>query len=265
MFFNKSDKIKRELQHYDCAIITGASSGIGSAFLDAIKAHSSIPVCNISRRENTFADIQILADLSSKQGLEIVKKEIFNFLQKIDKKNPKILLINNAGFGGYGYFPSPSLEHNLKMIDVNIKALTYLCGILLDVVKSGNGSIINIASTAAFEPCPNLSVYAATKSYVYSFTQSLSYEMRGKAKCLCICPGPTSSNFFKAAGFDTPPLPSGFGHKAEDVAFGALLALAKGKSLKVIGFVNTMQSLLVRILPSSLLLRISGKILDKIR
>ena len=84
-------------------------------------------------------------------------------------------------------------------------------------------------------------------------------------KCLCVAPGPTSSNFFKAAGFDTPPLPSGFGHKPFDVAYAALDALAKNKSLKVVGKLNKLQTAAVKFIPLGLLTRISGLVLSKIR
>lgn len=267
MTSNKIVKLKAYLSQYDCAIITGASSGIGAAFLRVLKELADFPVCDVSRTGNPEADTWISADLANSESLANTLGKLKNFVGKLsENKSPKILIINNAGFGGYGYFPMPDLSHNLRMIDLNVRALVGICGEFMPMLCEGRGAIINIASTAAFQPCPKLSVYAATKAFVYSFTRSLSYEMRGSgASCLCVCPGPTSSNFFKAAGFDSPPLPSGFGHTAKEVAEASLWALCKGKSLKVIGIANTLQSCLVRFIPQGVLLRLSGMILDKIR
>ena len=141
-----------------------------------------------------------------------------------------------------------------------------MCGLFLPEIAAGRGGIINVASTAAFQACPQLSVYAATKAFVKSFSMSLSDELRGSGcKCLCVCPGPTSSMFFKSAGFDSAPLPKWYGHKPEDVALAAFAALSRDAEIVVVGLLNCVQTLLVRLLPERLLLRVSGAVLRRVR
>ena len=177
-----------------------------------------------------------------------------------------MLLVNNAGFGLYGPFPEPNIGRNTDMISLNVSALTRLCAEFLPIIKRGRGSIINISSVAAFEPCPVLAVYAATKAYVKSLSLSLSYEL-GKfgCKCLCVCPGPTSSNFYKTAGFDEPPLSCGLWNVPVDISHAAYAALAKGKVLLVVGFQNRLLEFLSRILPTRFMLTCSGMILERVR
>lgn len=262
--------LKTELSKYDFIVITGASSGIGGAFasvaLDALGGGTKTRFINISRSAAKFENLpnwkSFRCDLTDPDALREcagqVSAEFFD--------GAKILLVNNSGFGAYGEFPEPSLERNLKMIDLNARALVALCGAFKPFVERGGGSIINIASTAAFQACPYLGVYAATKAFVKSFSLSLSFELRPKkCKCLCVCPGPTSSMFFKAAGFESAPLPSNFGHKPEQVATAAYAALAKGRDIVVVGRLNRLQSALVRFIPTRLLLAVSGAVLGKIR
>ncbi len=263
----------KEVAKYDVVVISGASSGIGECFAEFVlnafdKTQKRAKLFNLSRSETKFEKREnfksIFCDLSDSASLnsavEALKREIYLF-----KPDAKLLLINNSGFGAYGEFPMPNLERNLQMIDLNVRALTALCGAFLEDIKKYGGAIINIASTASFQACPYLSVYAATKSYVKSFSLALSHEIGASAKCLCVCPGPTSSMFFKAAGFDSAPLPSGFGHKPIDVVSATFKALKKNKKIMVVGFLNSLQAWGVSFLPTRLLLWISGKILRKIR
>lgn len=270
----KTGFIRRELEKYDAVVITGASSGIGRGFAELIDELVHLKLCNISRN---FPDylldrkdfLHVPCDLKNSEEISRVLPKIFDFLEWSENSEnpaPKILLINNSGFGAYGEFPEPSVARNCEMVDVNVRAMTQLCGMFIPLIRAGKGAVINIASTASFQPCPQLAVYAATKSFVKSFTLGISYELRKRGcKCLCVCPGPTSSNFFKSAGFDTPPLPSGFGHVPRDVAYAALYALARNKILKTVGFINTLQTILAKFIPLPLLVRISGDVLSKIR
>ena len=262
----------KEISKYNVVIISGASSGIGECFaefvLNALNlAQAKAVVFNLSRSATKFDSLEyfnsIKCDLTNSTDLENAVEIIKAEITKVQK--PRVLLINNAGFGAYGLFPMPSEEHNLRMIDLNVRALTSLTSKFLPLITANNGAIINIASTASFQACPYLSVYAATKAYVKSFTQAITYETNGKAKCLCVCPGPTSSMFFKTAGFDNAPLPSGFGHKPIDVVSKSFNALAKGKNFIVVGKLNTFQAIITSFIPRGLMLKISGAILKKIR
>lgn len=255
-----------ELAKYDAVFVTGGSSGIGAAFLRGALEHSRARVFNISRSAPAGLSaarsfVHIPCDLSDASALDSLSARIRVEIAALGTaKPPRVLLVNNAGFGLYGEFPSPDAARNMEMIRLNISAPTRLCAEFLPAIKAGGGSIINVSSLAAFEPCPVLGVYAATKAYVKSFSLSLSYEL-GKhgCKCLCVCPGPTSSNFFKAAGFDDPPLAGGYGHEPAEVAAASYSALAKGRAIVVVGFWNSAIALLARIVPARLLLEISGR------
>ncbi|MBR4597758.1 MAG: SDR family NAD(P)-dependent oxidoreductase [Opitutales bacterium] len=265
-------------QSYSAVILTGGSSGIGRSFLELVyRLPKNILICNISRtksekffeRGNVF-DFQ--CDLSCLDKIDCAFVEIRNLIEKNlqsaenPAKNRKILLINNSGFGAYGPFPEPNLAHNANMIDVNVRALTYLCGKFMPLIRANGGGIINVASTAAWQPCPYLSVYGATKSYVMNFSLALDYEMRKfGAACLCLCPGPTTSNFFRRAGFDKRPLKSNFGHEPEQVALAALFAFCKRKNLKVVGFLNSVLTFANYLIPRSLMGKIAGAILARVR
>ncbi len=266
----RKTKSEKEVSKYDILIITGASSGIGEGFanfaVNAMKADAKI--INISRtptkiNSNLIDNFQ--CDLTDTNALNSTINKIKLFIANYPTP-PKILLINNSGFGAYGTFPAPTIERNLKMIDLNIKALTALCGAFLPEIKAGKGSIINIASTASFQACPQLSVYAASKSYVKSFTIALSQEIQQYGcKCLCVCPGPTSSMFFKSAGFDSAPLPSSFGHKPIDVVLKAFNGLYYNKKMVVVGKLNTLQAIITSLIPECLMVKISALVLGKIR
>lgn len=262
-----------ELAKYDAVFVTGGSSGIGEAFLRGALEHSRARVFNISRSAPSAGlseireFIHIPCDLSDASALDSLSARVRGEISALGtSRPPRVLLVNNAGFGLYGEFPSPDVSRNMQMIRLNVSALTRLCAEFLPAVKAGGGSIINVSSLAAFEPCPVLGVYAATKAYVKSFSLSLSYEL-GKhgCKCLCVCPGPTSSNFFKAAGFDEPPLAGGYGHEPAEVAAASYSALARGRAIVVVGFWNSAVALLARIAPTRLLLEISGRVLERVR
>ncbi len=263
--------VARELNAYDVVVITGASSGIGEGFVEFIDSIASPALCNLSR---SFPDrlsdrknfLNVPCNLQKDEEILSELPKVFDFIKSLGKLNPKILLINNSGFGAYGEFPEPNVSRNCDMVDLNARAVVRLCGEFMPMIVAGRGSIINIASTASFQPCPHLTVYAATKSFVKSFTLGIAYELKKRGcKCLCVCPGPTSSNFFKSAGFDTPPLSGNFGHKPSDVARATFCALAKNRHIVVVGKLNYLQSILVKFIPTSLLLKVSGFVLERVR
>ena len=265
-------QITKELSDYDTVVITGGSSGIGAEFLRTIRKLCNAPICNISRTQPDFLNelkdvVHLPCDLSNLDELKCALPKILEFIKaSSSKENPRLLLINNAGFGSYGEFPQPNIDRNLEMIRLNVSALTFLCGELLNIIKAGKGSIVNISSIAAYQPCPILSVYAATKSYVKSFSLALAYELKKYGcKCLCVCPGPTSSNFFRAAGFDSPPLAGSYGHIPADVVMASLSALSKGKKLVIVGVLNKIQCLIIKFLPENFVLFLSGIILERVR
>ncbi len=269
-FLRKSENLLKEyFNSYGAVVISGASSGIGKAIMEEIfSVEDKIVVFNLSRHSDASFEkysnlIHIRCDLTDQEQVVRAHELI---MEKLGGIRGKILLVNNSGFGGYGLFPAPNIEHNLSMIDLNIRALTHLTGLFLPELKKRGGAVLNVCSTAAWQACPHLNVYAATKAYVMSFSLALGVELRPLGiDVLCLCPGPTSTNFFKAAGFNKRPLPNSFGHTARQVANSALISLAKQKRLKVVGILNSISARMAGFLPKSLSTIISGWILSKIR
>ena len=255
---------------YSLVVISGASSGIGEALAEMFVCGArNVCVCNLSRTESPIESenfVNIACDVSELSQIDRAYEKISELRKARSLDGGKVLLINNSGFGAYGLFPEPNAAHNCDMIDVNVRGLTYLCAKFTETLRKSGGGIINVASTAAFQPCPYLSVYAATKAYVLNFSLALDWELRKfGAKCLCLCPGPTGTNFFKRAGFDKRPLKSDFGHTAQEVAEACIIAYVRGKNLKVVGKLNFLQSMFVNIIPRVWIGRFAGMVLSIFR
>ena len=191
------------------AIITGASSGIGKEFTYQVaQKYTFDEIIIIARREDKLKEIA--AEINSKAGKDLVRplpmditgkegaERFKNFIQ--GEKDFYIgLLINNAGFGTYGPFAETSITRQMEMIDLNCISLTGICGASLPYLKKGS-VIINTASLAAFLPLGNFAVYAASKSYVLSFSIALAAELKDKGIKVCaLCPGSVSSEFANVA------------------------------------------------------------------
>jgi short-subunit dehydrogenase len=168
-------------------------------------------------------------------------------------------LINNAGVGSMGDFLSLDLERELKMIDLNVKSLVELTYLYLAPMRRRRrGHIINVASTAAFQPVPYMATYAATKAFVLSFTEALWDENRSyNIRVMALCPGATETNFFNAAGVRKPPFR--VAETPEDVVDTALRGLDRGKGHIISGWINYVQTQAERLVPRSLVTRIAGK------
>ena len=168
------------------------------------------------------------------------------------------LLINNAGFGSMGEFMAQELERELNMIDLNIKALVDLTyRFLAPMRERGHGAVINVASTAGFQPVPFMGTYAATKAFVLSFSEALWEENRPYGiKVMAICPGVTETNFFDAAGIEKPPMR--VAQTPEQVVDKALRGLERGKSSVISGWSNLLMVGAERLVPRKLVLRVAG-------
>ncbi len=184
------------------ALITGASTGLGKDFAIELskKGYDLVLVArnkekleNLKKELNTNVEIETM-DLS-------VEKNVFSLAKKY--KDDIDLLINNAGYGECGEFNNISLETDLNMIDLNVKALHILTKEFLNVfIKKDKGQILNVASSAAFQPGPLMATYYSTKSYVYNLTMSIYEELRrnkSKVKISVLCPGPVNTEFNKRA------------------------------------------------------------------
>ena len=245
------------------ALITGASSGIG---LDIAKylATKKCELILVARDKEKLEYIQeilptkvtiIVADLSIEQKV----KELYILTRKenID------ILVNNAGYGDFGYFTDTDLSNELNMINTNIKAVHILTkSFLKDMEKRNSGYILNVASSAAFQPGPLMSTYYATKSYVYRLSEALYYEEKKKKKNVHIsvlCPGPVDTNFNNVAGvkFGVKPLKSNY------VAKYAIDNMFKKKMLIIPGFGMRMSKFFSRFTSDKFMLKIIYRIQKK--
>jgi hypothetical protein len=227
------------------ALITGASFGIGAAFARELAARKT-DVVLVARSEDKLQQIAKELQEQFQVQVEVIVQDLTtpgatqSIYDTVTKKGLTIdLLINNAGFGDYGAFVERKLQRQTEMIQLNITVLVELSYLFLSGMKQrGSGGIINVASIAGFQPLPYLSVYAATKAFVLSFSEALWAENKDAGvRILALCPGPTESNFFKVAEF-----PSSFTNQngnrstpAEEVVRDALKVLEKNQPTLVTG------------------------------
>lgn len=247
-----SKRSARFLAEFDLIVVTGGSSGIGRAFLRRIDDFApNAVVCNVSRTKPEGwpiggSRIHLPADLSKPAEIEAVA----DALRKLMPGRRRILLVNNSGFGAYGDFPAPGLDHTLRMVDVNCRAPVHLTGLLWADLLEHGGMVVNIASLAAYQPVPLMATYAATKSFLLHWSIALDTEGRDRGvRCVAICPGPVSTGFFRSAGFSQPTgLP---GQTAEDCVDEALAAMARAAPHAVTGFSNRILAALSARLPKA--------------
>jgi len=165
--------------------------------------------------------------------------------------------VNNAGFGAYGAFDQVPLERLGEMVMVNVAAVVQLTGLYLPgMLRRGRGDILIVASTAAFQPVPYMSTYAATKAFDLMFAQGLAEEVRARGVRVCaLCPGTTQTEFAEVAGRRGSMRA---GESAQKVAQVGLAALAAGRSAVISGLANKLGVASQRLAPRSLVARIAG-------
>jgi len=243
------------------AVITGASSGIGLE-LAGLMAFDRIDLVLASRNREKLETIR--DNLTKKYGIKVKIIQIDlsdeaspeKLFYEVKKSGLQIdYLINNAGFGDYGFFIDSDPDKLSRMIDLNIKTLTRLTRLFAPLmVLQGRGAIMNVASTAAFQPGPLMAVYYATKAYVLSFSQALAKELEGSGVTVtALCPGATDTGFKSAANLEGSKLFAGKRiASALDVARYGYKAMLKGKRIAVHGIINSLLVFSVRLMPSSL-------------
>jgi uncharacterized protein len=247
------------------ALITGASSGIGYE-LAKLFAASKINLVLVARSEEKLNALAV--ELKEEFAIEVhvVAKdlsnynaalEIFDFCKSSDKKIS--YLVNNAGFGDYGAFVKSDWKKQAQMINLNITALTYLTRLFLpDMIKAGQGKVMNVASIAAFQPGPLMAVYFATKAYVLHFSEAIANEIEGSGVTVTVlCPGPTESGFKDAASINNGSLfkQNKIPTSAEVARYG-YKAMMKGKKVAIHGTKNYIMANSVRFTPRSLVTKI---------
>ena len=249
------------------AIITGASSGMGKEFaLKIDKCFNSIDeIWLIARRKDRLEELRREINKSCLIICEDITEYGFKdrFCKMLRQENPNIkILVNCAGYGIYGAVDYESIEVEKGMVDVNCTALTTITLATLPYMKK-NSRIINLASSAGFLPQPNFSIYAATKSYVLSFSRSLNRELKKKGIYVtAVCPGPVATEFFTIAekGIEKPAWKEMFMADAKDVVELAIKDSINKKELSIYGISMKLFLILTKLLPHKLILDVySGK------
>lgn len=252
------------------ALITGASSGIGAVFAEQLaeQGHDLVLVARSQDKLQAIAD-QLTQSLGVKTTVIVqdllAEGAIDSLFAELEQQHiPIDLLVNNAGFGTYGELADGELQTYLDMIQLNVSVLVDLTYRALQGMKMRrSGSIVNLSSTAAFQPIPYFAVYAATKSFVLSFSEALWYECQPyDVKVLGVCPGPTETEFFQRADFPDAmkSAPGQTYATPEEVVREALQALDHGHSHVVTGgWTNQLLVNAGRLMPREMLTQAVGK------
>ena len=235
------------------AVVTGGASGIGLEFVKLlISDNYKVFVVDNSKKN--------LSELSSKLKLkdiesihqDLSKTDSPEKLYKILKKENIDVLINNAGFGTFGKFYKTDWKKEKDMINLHVLNTTYLTKLFLqDMIKKNEGKILNIASVAAFQPGPLMSLYYATKAYILHFTEAISNEVKDKNISISVlCPGQTKTNFQKNVSSKRNKINFNTASPVKVAKYG-YESLKKNVTISVPGFWNNLIVFLVRILPRS--------------
>lgn len=241
-------------------LITGATSGIGYELAKCF-ARDQYHLVLVARRHEELTRVAEELTSAHRVSVRVIAKDLAQpsaadeVAAELARENrPVDVLVNNAGVGTYGRFASADLASETAMIQVNVVALTQLTRLLLPgMLQRGHGRILNVASTAAFQPGPLMSVYYATKAYVLSFSEALANELRGSGVSVtALCPGPTRTNFQQRAGIEHSRVFSGRIMDASTVARMGYRALMLGKPVVVPGLKNVALMLAVRWFPRRL-------------
>jgi uncharacterized protein len=254
------------------ALITGASGGIGYelAKLFAKDHHNLVLVARSAPKLAQFADeLQRQFSVSAKAvPLDLTAAPAPQFLfDQLQREGIAVdILVNNAAYGVLGEFSQISLEDSLGQVQLNITALTHLTKLFLGpMIERHSGKIMNVASTAGFQPGPLMAVYYATKAYVISFSEALANELNEAGVTVtCLCPGATDTGFQGRAGIENTKLFKTLRPMdAKTVARDGYRGLMAGKTLVISGFRNWLLAESLRFSPRKLVTAISRKVLDK--
>ena len=198
----------------------------------------------------------VAIDLSKPGAAAEVMSDIERSGEQVD------LLVNNAGFGLIGRFAELDAAREREMIDLNIGALTDLCrAVAPGMIARRSGGILNVASTAAFQPGPKMAVYFATKAFVLSLTEALHEELKPHGiKVSCLCPGPTRTEFGEVAGFGGNGLFDHVAMNAKDVVLAGLTGLDRNRAVVVTGWMNKIVAASTRFAPRPVVRKIAGAI-----
>ena len=237
----------------DWALITGASSGIGLEFAK-IFAREKFNLILVARNESRLDELA--AELRTQHGIEVkvlardllsetAPQEIFGAL----RDTPVSILVNNAGIGWHGAFAETELRRSLDIMRLNMDALVRLTHLFVQPMLARRaGKILNVASTAAFQPGPNVNVYYASKAFVHSFSYALAEELENSGVTVtALCPGTTHTEFFARGNFGSARAP--FTMSARAVAEAGVRGVMRGRRVVIPGVTNKITSFLARRMP----------------
>jgi uncharacterized protein len=257
----------------ETVLITGASGGIGYE-LAKLFARDHYNLILVARSGDKLA--QLAGELQAQHGvtvktisLDLAAPPAVKFLfDQLQRERVEVdILVNNAGYGGFGDFAMMPEDEILGQIDLNIRALTHLTRLLLpSMVVRRPGRIMNVASTAAFQAGPLMSVYYATKAYVLSFSEAIANELRNSGVTVtCFCPGATHTGFAKRAGTEGSRLFKTLGAmNADKVALDGYRALMEGRTVAISGVHNWLVAESTRFAPRRMVTAISRWVAEKV-
>jgi short-subunit dehydrogenase len=244
-------------------LITGASAGLGAEFARQLAGKGQRLVLAARRKDRLDALVTELgnaravqSDLSRPGAVAQLMRDLENAGEQVET------LINNAGFGLRGRFAELDSARQREMIDLNCGALTELCrAVVPAMIERRSGAILNVASTAAFQPGPKMAVYFATKAYVLSFTEALHEELKPLGiRVSCLCPGPTRTEFGEVAGIKTIGQFDRVAMDAEPVVRAGLEGLQKNRAVIIPGAINKTGAISTRFAPRSVVRKIAGSL-----
>lgn len=249
-------------------LITGGSSGIGKVFAERL-AKEGHDLILVARRQ---AELEALAeqlqgahgitahvlpmDLSRSEAPQLIFEEVSKRGLAVDG------LINNAGFGIHGALETNDVAELERMLRVNVMALTMLTRLFLPgMIERRSGTIVNVASTASFQPNPLFAAYSASKAYVLSFSEAIAVEVKERGvKVVVLCPGPTKTEFAETAKFKGKAFPEAVWMTAEEVVEEGMRAIRSGQVVKIPGAMNAMMARMVPFVPRPLLTQITRRL-----
>src|SRR3954452_8882806 len=247
-------------------VVTGASSGIGAEFARELsrRGHS---VTLVARREDRLrelaAELGERAEVHTCDVTDAVARA--HLAAELDERGTKVAaLVNNAGFSTSGRFADGVRARELDMVRTNIEAVVDFCALFLPgMVERGEGAVLNVASTASFQPIPMQAGYAATKAFVLSFTESLHAELKGTGVgATALCPGPVKTEFVEVANLEQAEgdLPGFMWSDPEHVAKAGIEGLERGKRVVIPGMLNRAGAIGGQHAPRSLILRLASRV-----
>jgi uncharacterized protein len=239
------------------ALITGASSGIGLE-LAKLFAADKIDVILVARIADKLASLASEIEANYQVRTHVLPVDLAEdnaarqLVNRLTQSKLRVdFLVNNAGFGAVGNVADLTFERQASMIQVNVKALTELTRLVIpDMIQCNAGGILNLASTAAFQPGPGMAVYYATKAYVLSFSEALHEELRGTGvRVSCLAPGPTATGFGDDSGMTGSFLFRMGAMNAKTVAQAGYRGLFRNQAIVIPGVKNKLGAVSVRFFP----------------